>query len=110
MSGTRPNLFEEDLDLSQFSPQSEVPSVPDTTVRQVSEEGGFPSRAPQVTRRPTQRPPLVYRTGRNVTFSAKTTPETVDAFYKIAREQGWKAGETFENAIQALIEKLKRSK
>jgi len=55
-----------------------------------------------------KRLPLVYRTGRNTTFSAKTTPETVEAFYRIAREQGWKAGETFERAVAALEASLKR--
>jgi len=46
---------------------------------------------------------MVYRTGRNVTFSAKTTRETVDLFYEIAQRNGWKAGETFEKAIAALL-------
>lgn len=50
----------------------------------------------------TKRQPLVYRTGRNTTFSVKTTPETVEAFYEIARAQNWKAGETFEHALAAL--------
>lgn len=51
----------------------------------------------------TKRQPMVYRTGRNVTFSAKTTRETVDLFYEIAQRNGWKAGETFEKAIAALL-------
>ena len=45
---------------------------------------------------------MVYRTGRNVTFSAKTTKQTVDQFYTIAEQNGWKAGETFEKAVAAL--------
>ncbi len=45
---------------------------------------------------------MVYRTGRNVTFSAKTTRQTVDEFYALAEENGWKAGETFEKAVAAL--------
>jgi hypothetical protein len=55
---------------------------------------------------PTVRQPLVYRTGRNVTFSAKTTQVTVDTFYDIARNQGWKAGETFEKAVAALLREI----
>jgi transposase len=42
---------------------------------------------------------MAYRTGRNVTFNAKTTQATFDTFYDIARNQGWKAGETFEKAV-----------
>jgi len=122
MAGSRPSLFEDEgIDLSAFAPKAapDPAPVPRDTVRQVSEEGGFPSRAPRrtaptpVTSPPTvdsppstKRQPLTYRTGRNVTFSAKTTQVTVDAFYGIARAQGWKAGETFERAIQALQEKL----
>jgi hypothetical protein len=45
---------------------------------------------------------MVYRTGRNVTFSAKTTQQTVNQFYALAEENGWKAGETFEKAVAAL--------
>jgi hypothetical protein len=122
MSGSRPSLFDdgEEVDLSRFTPKtgSDNKSVPPDTVRKVSDEGGFPSRAARsaadrrtTSDRPsTNRLPLVYRTGRNVVFSAKTTPETADIFYRIAREQGWKAAETFENAIQALVEKLGRQK
>src|SRR5689334_2803577 len=54
----------------------------------------------------TKRQPMVYRTGRNVTFSAKTTQKTVDTFYEIAQRQGWKAGETFEKAVAALQRQL----
>ena len=46
---------------------------------------------------------MVYRTGRNVTFSAKTTKQTVDQFYALAEQNGWKAGETFEKAVAALL-------
>jgi len=52
---------------------------------------------------------MVYRTGRNTVLSVKTTPQTVDAFYEIALSQGWKAGETFERALQALQEKLAKA-
>ena len=119
MAGSRPSLFEEDdIDLSGFAPSTapDPTPVPPATIRQVSEEGGFPSRAarksmpeavPKVDQMSAKRQPLVYRTGRNVTFSAKTTLATVEAFYEIARAQGWKAGETFERAIAALQETLR---
>ena len=119
MAGSRPSLFEDDdIDLSGFAPRTApdpTPVSPDT-VRQVSEEGGFPSRAarksvteavPKVDQTSSKRQPLVYRTGRNVTFSAKTTQATVETFYEIARAQGWKAGETLERAIAALQETLR---
>lgn len=50
----------------------------------------------------TKRKPMVYRTGRNVVFSAKTTRETVEQFYALAEANGWKANETFEKAVAAL--------
>jgi hypothetical protein len=46
---------------------------------------------------------MVYRTGRNVTISVKTTAETVENFYRLAEKLGWKAGETFENAVEGLV-------
>ncbi len=51
----------------------------------------------------TKRKPMVYRTGRNVTISVKTTAETVENFYRLAEKLGWKAGETFENAVEGLV-------
>ena len=38
-----------------------------------------------------------------MTFSAKTTQQTVDQFYALAQQHGWKAGETFEKAVEALV-------
>lgn len=68
------------------------------TIRQPSTVG-FPS---------TRRLPMTYRTGRNVTFSVKTTPATVDEFYALAQQQGWKAGETFEKAVELLKKAIER--
>jgi hypothetical protein len=68
MSGSRPSIFSEDdadtsIDLSGFSPKADMAklTVPPETLEQVSEENGFPSRAPKVrTVRPPplKRPPL----------------------------------------------------
>jgi hypothetical protein len=97
----RPSIFQEDdLGLDRFAP-ADVPDVPAQTVRRIAEAGGFPARDAAH-----RREPLTYRTGRSATLSVKTTPAAMDAFYAIARAQGWKAGETFENAVQALREKL----
>jgi hypothetical protein len=47
MSGARPNIFD-DIDLSGFAPKSEGEAPPSSEiVHRVSEEGGFPSRAPR---------------------------------------------------------------
>jgi|SRR3954464_11994447 hypothetical protein len=101
-----------DFDLNDFGPSvgDDRPPVPDRALRQIAEQSGFPSRAPTADQRSTSRPPMVYRTGRNTVLSVKTTPQTVDAFYEIALSQGWKAGETFERALQALQEKLAKAR
>jgi hypothetical protein len=40
-------------------------------------------------------------------FNARTTPETFDAFYAIADQQGWLISETVERALAALQRELK---
>jgi hypothetical protein len=35
-------------------------------------------------------------------FNARTTPQTVEALYEIADQQGWLVGETLEHALAAL--------
>ena len=54
MSGSRPSIFSDDdagtgIDLSGFAPKTAAakPPVPPETLEQVSEENGFPSRAPK---------------------------------------------------------------
>ncbi len=104
MSGSRPSLFEEegDLDLSRFAPTMETtqPAVPPETVRQISEEGGFPSRAPASG--PKDVPPLTpapqparYRTGRTVLLNARVTQRAHDRFHAIvaAEHARYEAGE-----------------
>ena len=41
-------------------------------------------------------------------FNARATPETVEAFYAIADQQGWLVGETLERALAALQKELAR--
>lgn len=110
------------LNLDAFKPKTEAQNGPaPEEIDQLTAGTKFRSREPQsidgqpsgsqpktVSQRSTKRLPLTYRTGRNVTVSVKTTQETVDAFYELARSQSWKAGETFEQAIRALQEKLAR--
>jgi hypothetical protein len=95
------------LDVSDFAPTERARPLPrPEDIDAVSSGGRFKSReapaAVEVDRQQTRRQPMVYRTGRNVTFSAKTTQQTVDQFYALAEENGWKAGETFEKAVAAL--------
>lgn len=94
-------------DVSDFSPKTKLadrPSLED--IDKATAGSRFKSREPPidppVDTEKTKRLPMVYRTGRNVVFSAKTTREMVDRFYILAETNGWKAGETFERAVEAL--------
>jgi hypothetical protein len=99
MSGTRPSIFsgDDDLDLSRFAPKSALaaPLVPTETVRRVSEEGGFPSRAPQprAAAQPTRLPTT--KTGRTVLLNARITQRAHDRFHDIveAERLRYEAGE-----------------
>lgn len=96
------------LDVSDFSPRSKSEARPRAEDIDAASAGSrFQSREPPAEPQPdgkkTHRPPMVYRTGRSVTFSAKTTQQTVDQFYALAQQNGWKAGETFEKAVAALV-------
>jgi hypothetical protein len=101
----RPSAFDDDdLDLSQFTPKgnaNQPAHPPADLIRQVADVGGFPSRAAQTF--VPRREPLTYRTGRTGVFTTKTLPATIDAFYAIARKKGWRVGETFERAVEALL-------
>jgi hypothetical protein len=102
MSGARPNIFD-DIDLSGFSPKSEGEAPPSPeTVRKVSEEGGFPSRAPRTRASapvvPPPAPPrrlLAAKTGRTVLLNARITQRAHDRFHDIveAERLRYEAGE-----------------
>jgi hypothetical protein len=107
MSG-RASLFgpDTDLDLSDFKPKA---AAKPEQVRGVAEQAGFRSREatpPPAPAEPAPREPRRYRTGRNVQLNLKVRRETVDAFYRIADQQGWVLGEAFERAVAALQEEL----
>jgi hypothetical protein len=98
MTGERPSVFDEDLDLSKFAPKTELetPVVPPETVRRISEESGFPSR------RPSQRGPVPQtkrltssKTGRTVLLNARITQRAHDRFHEIieAERLRYEAGE-----------------
>jgi hypothetical protein len=104
----RAGLFEEDLDLSQFTPQkpAKAEQPPPEAVRTVAEAARFQSREPVKSAR--QRQQRRYRTGRNIQLNTKVTMSTRDGFYEIADRYNWVLGETLERALQALRRELER--
>jgi hypothetical protein len=105
----RAGLFEEDLDLSQFTPhkpgKAEQPAP--EAVRAVAEGAKFQSREPP-TKTPRSRQQRRYRTGRNIQLNTKVTISTRDGFYEISDRYNWVLGETLERALQALKRELER--
>jgi hypothetical protein len=100
MSGTRPSIFASDdnIDLSGFEPKKEPEKpVPAETVRRVSEEGGFPSRAPKPRAQPVPPPkrPVTAKTGRTVLLNARVTQRAHDRFHEIIERERlrYEAGE-----------------
>ena len=91
----------EDLDPAAWTKPATERVKPDE-VKKAAEAAGFRSREPAApTPAPKQRR---RRTGRNAQFNLKTTPETIEAFTRIADAQGSGLGETFEKAT-ALLER-----
>src|SRR5438105_563537 len=106
----RAGLFEEDLDLSQFTPQKRAKSEqpPPEAIRTVAEGAKFQSREPLKAAK--QRQQRRYRTGRNIQLNTKVTISTRDGFYEIADRYNWVLGETLERALQALRRELEKGK
>jgi len=106
----RAGLFEEDLDLSEFTPQkpakTEQPSP--EAVRAVAEGVRFQSREPGKPAK--QRQQRRYRTGRNIQLNTKVTASTRDGFYEISDRYNWVLGETLERALQALRRELEKER
>jgi hypothetical protein len=80
-------------------------------VRVVAEASRFPSPEPKAASPANaaplaRRPPRIHRAGRTMQFKARTTPQTVEALYAIADQQGWLVGETLERALAALRREL----
>lgn len=100
----RVDPFAGDLDLSEFKPAPvKKPPVQKDAIREVSEANNFPSRAPE--RAPPTKAVIVQRrrrTGRNVQFNIKATPETIARFTALADKHGLVFGELLERAIEAL--------
>ena len=119
---------EADLDLSRFQPKAgpDKDALPAEQVRAIAEASNFPSREPKPRRAAAEpaapvaapapeappvgatvrRQPRRHRTGRTMQLNARTTPQTVEAYYAIADAQGWLVGETIERALAALQREL----
>ncbi len=107
MSKERASLgFADEID--NFDPQEWAPSPqkaarpkpePEVT-RKVAAANGFQSR--EAAQAEPKRQQRRRRTGRNVQFNIKATPETIDAFCAVADGQGWGLGETLEKAVELL--------
>jgi hypothetical protein len=91
------------FDDSEFAPKNieRLNEMSPDIVRIVSEAARFPSREAIP-----RRPPRIYRTGRIMQSNARATPETVEAFYAIANQQGWMVSEALEHALAALKREL----
>lgn len=101
----RAGLFDDDLDLSRFTPRRPAAAAPaPEAVRAVAEGVKFQSREPAPA--PAPRTQRRYRTGRNVQLNTKVTPETRDGFYAISDRYHWVLGETLDRALQALRREL----
>ena len=105
MGSERTNLFAGDddaQDISAFQPKK--PERQSAAVTQLAaEKTGFKSREPRLAAVPPAPKPVVQqrrrRTGRNVQFNVKATPETIAEFTAIADAQGWGFGEALEKAV-----------
>ena len=102
----RAGLFEEDLDLSQFTPHKppKAEQPPLEAVRAIAEGAKFQSREPSTPAK--QRHQRRYRTGRNIQLNTKVTMSTRDGFYEISDRYNWVLGETLERALEALRREL----
>lgn len=127
MAKERAKLFDDDpVDVSQFAPKPgpSKDAPPAEEVRAVSKKANFPSRESGAGTKDHPMPPKGigkplpdqkreqrrHRTGRNIQLNLKVTKEAYDLFYQITDAENFVLGETFEQAVIALQEKLSRRK
>ena len=122
MSGSRPSIFsgDDDLDLSRFKPKTELEkaAVSEEAVRQIAEEGGFPSRAPKpraAVRPQLPKRPILAKSGRTELLNARITKRAHDEFHDIveAERLRYEAGEsmhrvTLGEVVERALAALKR--
>ena len=82
-------------------PKPEKPVETEALTR-IAEENNFTSRQPAKPSKPSTRKPRRHRTGRNVQFNAKATPETIAKIYKQADDLGVVLGEWMRLAADAM--------
>jgi hypothetical protein len=117
MSGSRPSIFDTDVDLTPFKPKSGLSpaTVSPETVRRIADESGFPSRAPVPTSPKAKHQP---KTGRTVLLNARITQRAHDRFHEIVAAEHARyetgeimhrvtLGEIVERALQALEREMK---
>jgi hypothetical protein len=103
----RAGLFEDDLDLSQFTAKKAPKAEPAEVVRQLAERVNFQSREPAKAQR---KPDRRRRTGRNVQLNLKVSGAARDLFYQVfdsyrAKDDRVTQGEIFEWAVRALLDR-----
>lgn len=90
----------DNLSLDDFGGGSKVEPPSQDEQKKTKDEAkaiGFKSREAKSTAPQRRR-----RTGRNAQLNIKVTPETMQAFYAIADNQGWVLGEAMEIAVKLL--------
>ena len=110
----RASIFDDaaELDVGAFQPEAAPVPEPDRQkLKAISEASNFPSRQakPLQASAPVRREPRRHRTGRTAQFTVRTTPQTVDEFYRLADQKGWLVGETLEHALAALKREIGES-
>ena len=68
----------------------------------------YPERAARLSTGAPKQQQRRRRTGRNVQFNIKATPEAIERFIAISDRQGWVFVETLDHALTALEQSLAR--
>ena len=101
MTKPRASMFDDSLDdFEPGAPASDRATAAD--VRVIAERHDFRSRSPS------NDPPAPrrHRTGRNIQLNVKVDAETRDMLYRLADAHGWVLGQTLQEALKALQDKL----
>jgi hypothetical protein len=72
------------------------------SIARLAEAHNFPSRQAPKAPKETRRKARTHRTGRNIQFNAKVTPETMERFYNLANERNVVLGELMKQGLDAL--------
>jgi hypothetical protein len=102
MSG-RVNPFDNLDDVPVFTTKP-IPARPaeKESIARLAEEHNFPSRQAPKAPKESRQKARTHRTGRNIQFNAKVTPETIERFYRLANEKNVVLGELMKLGLDAL--------